>query len=89
MALFFTAKVKFNFMGVTKTSLRTNLNRFTKLLEDKCFAARMTQAALAERLGIDERTLRRRKRDGLWTYPQMLKIFRVLRYTEEEKRGLI
>lgn len=70
-------------------TLKSNLSRFTKLLEDKCFQARMTQAALAERLGIDERTLRRRKRDGLWTYPQILQIFRVLRYTDEEKRGLI
>ena len=69
-------------------TLKSNLSRFTKLLEDKCFQARMTQAALAERLGMDERTFRRRKRDGLWTYPQGLQIFRLLRYTEEEKRTL-
>ena len=69
-------------------TLKSNLSRFTKLLEDKCFQARMTQAALAERLGMDERTFRRRKRDGLWTYPQVLQIFRLLRYTEEEKRTL-
>ena len=48
--------------------------RFCKILEDRCFEARMTQQALAERIGMDERTFRRRKRDGLWTYPQMLRM---------------
>ena len=50
--------------------------RFTRLLEDRCFEARMSQAVLAERIGMDERIFRRRKRDGLWTYPQIMRIFR-------------
>lgn len=49
----------------------------------------LTQAQLADRVGMDERTFRRRKRDGLWTYPQLLRIFRVLRYTDEEKKGIL
>ena len=63
--------------------------RFTKLLEDRCYQARMPQAVLAERIGMDERTFRRRKRDGLWTYPQLMRIFRVLRYSEEDKALLM
>ena len=63
--------------------------RFCKILEDRCFEARMTQQALAERIGMDERTFRRRKRDGLWTYPQIMRIFGVLRYSEEDRALLM
>lgn len=38
---------------------------------------------------MSERTFTRRKRDGLWTPPQVREIFRVLRYTEEEKLKLM
>lgn len=38
---------------------------------------------------MSERTFTRRKRDGLWTLPQVREIFRVLRYTEEEKLKLM
>ena len=74
---------------MTKTDPLFYQKRFAKRLEDKCFEARMNQATLAERIGMDERTFRRRKRDGLWTYPQIRNIFRVLRYSDDEIKLLM
>lgn len=63
----------------------TPAQRFARQLEVKLTEQGESQARLAERIGMSERTFTRRKRDGLWTLPQVREIFRVLRYTEEEK----
>lgn len=63
----------------------TPAQKFARQLEVKLTEQGESQARLAERIGMSERTFTRRKRDGLWTLPQVREIFRVLRYTEEEK----
>lgn len=63
----------------------TPAQKFARQLEVKLTEQGETQTRLAERIGMSERTFTRRKRDGLWTLPQVREIFRVLRYTEEEK----
>lgn len=67
----------------------TPAQRFARQLEVKLTEQGESQARLAERIGMSERTFTRRKRDGLWTLPQVREIFRVLRYTEEEKLKLM
>lgn len=67
----------------------TPAQKFARQLEVKLTEQGESQARLAERIGMSERTFTRRKRDGLWTLPQVREIFRVLRYTEEEKLKLM
>lgn len=62
---------------------------FARQLEVKLVEQGESQTRLASRIGMSERTFTRRKRDGLWTLPQVRAIFRVLRYTEEEKLKLM
>lgn len=62
---------------------------FARQLEVKLTEQGESQTRLASRIGMSERTFTRRKRDGLWTLPQVRAIFRVLRYTEEEKLKLM
>lgn len=53
-------------------------------IDIKLVTHRETQERIAKRLGISERTFTRRKRDGLWTYPQLRRLFLELRFTEKE-----
>lgn len=63
----------------------TPAQRFARQLEIKLVEQGESQARLADRIGMSERTFTRRKRDGLWTLPQVRSIFKILRYTEEEQ----
>lgn len=63
----------------------TPAQRFTRQLEVKLTEQGETQARLADRMMMSERTFTRRKRDGLWTLRQVRQIFRYLEYTDEEK----
>lgn len=63
----------------------TPAQRFARQLEVKLVEQGETQARLADRMMMSERTFSRRKRDGLWTLPQVRSIFKILRYTEEEQ----
>lgn len=63
----------------------TPAQRFAQQLEIKLVEQGETQARLAGRMMMSERTFSRRKRDGLWTLPQVRSIFKILRYTEEEQ----
>lgn len=63
----------------------TPAQRFARQLEIKLVEQGETQARLAGRMMMSERTFSRRKRDGLWTLPQVRSIFKILRYTEEEQ----
>lgn len=59
--------------------------RFAKSIAIKCVEQGLTQRQVAERIGVSKDTFIRRKRDGLWTLPQVRGIFKVLRYTEAEQ----
>lgn len=63
----------------------TPAQRFARQLEVKLTEQGETQARLADRMMMSERTFTRRKRDGLWTLRQVRQIFRYLEYTDEEK----
>lgn len=58
--------------------------RLAHQIDIKLVTHRETQERIAKKLGISERTFSRRKRDGLWTYPQLKKLFFELRFNEKE-----